>query len=133
MDEHEDAAGGRTAERSVTLFRTACEATAEVVRVALALNDVRAAVLQGDPLGMMIGMTNVVVVSSQNGQAIEALQAALATRHDADWVCPDCQETVPNNFDLCWNCGMLHPSLSAAEWYAGEHAVDNVTPAAAEH
>ena len=34
MNQYQDASGSKTTEPSVTLFRTACEATAEVVRVA---------------------------------------------------------------------------------------------------
>ncbi len=26
-----------------------------------------------------------------------------------EWRCPSCGETVPNNFDLCWNCQGLRP------------------------
>jgi hypothetical protein len=26
-----------------------------------------------------------------------------------DWRCPKCGETVPGNFELCWNCGSAPP------------------------
>jgi hypothetical protein len=27
----------------------------------------------------------------------------------ADWRCPHCSETVPGNFDTCWNCSTDRP------------------------
>ena len=31
---------------------------------------------------------------------------------DPDWRCPNCQENVPGNFGICWQCGTPHPEGS---------------------
>ena len=32
----------------------------------------------------------------------------------ADWRCPKCGESVPGNFDICWNCSTKRPEAGAA-------------------
>jgi hypothetical protein len=29
----------------------------------------------------------------------------------ADWLCPKCGESVPTNFDACWNCSSTKPQI----------------------
>lgn len=40
--------------------------------------------------------------------AMELLRPIYEAQHTevpvADWVCPQCGETVPGSFELCWNC-----------------------------
>jgi hypothetical protein len=31
----------------------------------------------------------------------------------ADWRCPKCGESVPGNFDTCWNCSTKRPEAGA--------------------
>jgi rubrerythrin len=31
-------------------------------------------------------------------------QQAKQAVEQADWVCPQCGETVPGTFEICWNC-----------------------------
>ncbi len=35
-----------------------------------------------------------------------------ATAQAVDWTCPKCNEVVPGNFEVCWQCSTLRPGLS---------------------
>jgi hypothetical protein len=52
-----------------------------------------------------------VVDDSRYDEAISLLKTTseftLAVR--ADWRCPKCGETVPGNFETCWNCSQNAP------------------------
>ena len=32
----------------------------------------------------------------------------------ADWICPQCKESVPGSFDSCWNCETVKPEALLA-------------------
>jgi hypothetical protein len=55
-----------------------------------------------------------VVEDADEARALELLAAqrdALAAPVDlADWTCAQCGETVPGNFQTCWNCGAVPPT-----------------------
>lgn len=41
-------------------------------------------------------------------QARRDIEAAHQRGAAGDWVCTQCREENPGNFDLCWNCGQSH-------------------------
>ena len=36
-------------------------------------------------------------------------QIAAARADQGEWTCPQCNESVPGHFDLCWNCEAARP------------------------
>jgi len=44
----------------------------------------------------------------------DATQPA-STEPAADWTCPECTESVPGGFDVCWKCGAFRPESPPAE------------------
>ncbi|UCD29701.1 MAG: hypothetical protein JSV03_04250 [Planctomycetota bacterium] len=36
--------------------------------------------------------------------AINQAERSLNSKSDEDWLCPYCNEAVPGDFDICWNC-----------------------------
>jgi len=43
------------------------------------------------------------LLAAQSGAQAAALDSP-------DWTCPQCGETVPGNFETCWNCGGEPPT-----------------------
>ena len=46
-------------------------------------------------------------------EALELLRDAqdAVTDMQPDWTCPECNESVPGHFAVCWNCGhVVYPS-----------------------
>jgi len=82
---------------------------AEHLRAILAMWDIRAAVLQRDPLQFAAATVGILVAAHDCARAREALAAAQTLSRCGDWACPNCREEVPANFDLCWNCGEGSP------------------------
>jgi hypothetical protein len=104
-------AGCNQPERSQPVFRAASAVLAEHIRLILALCEIRAAVIQRDPLHITVAVAEVIVAATDCGRAFNALNMTIQPSHGPDWDCPFCGEPVPSNFDLCWSCGTLHPSL----------------------
>jgi hypothetical protein len=57
---------------------------------------------------------------SEQQVAVDLIRGDLAASRKPcgpEWICTDCQESSPANFDTCWNCGAigLSPSIPAAE------------------
>lgn len=96
---------------SQPVFRTSNATLAEYVRIVLTLEEVRVAVLAGDPVKLGHALFEVVILAEEHQKAKAALEAAKLTSHTEDWNCPACEEPVPRTFDYCWNCGLLHPEL----------------------
>jgi hypothetical protein len=43
-------------------------------------------------------------------RALTVLRALKSTAEGPDWICPQCNESVPASFDSCWNCETLKPA-----------------------
>ncbi|MHC4798631.1 MAG: hypothetical protein ACYTF1_18500, partial [Planctomycetota bacterium] len=37
---------------------------------------------------------------------INQSEQTMASKSDAEWLCPFCNEAVPGDFDVCWNCNI---------------------------
>lgn len=85
--------------------------TAEHVRLVLALNEIRAAVIHRDPLRLAVASAEVLVAAVDIVRAQDTLEDCLVTSREDDWNCPSCGELVPMTFDLCWNCGSQMPAI----------------------
>jgi hypothetical protein len=99
-------------DESRPIFRTNNAMLAEHIRLLLAIEDVRAAVIQGDPLQVGFAIVDVVVLVEEHKATQRILETSNQPNHTEDWYCPDCDETIPMTFDICWNCGRLHPEIS---------------------
>ena len=112
MSEPEDKAEAGTSEDTRTVFRSPDALSAELISLILALFQIRGVVFNNADffLGVIV-FAEVMVLASDRDHATRAIAALHATRHTEEWRCPDCEETVPDTFDLCWNCGKLHPEL----------------------
>ena len=84
---------------------------AEHIRLLLTVHDIRAAVVQRDPLRAMAATADLLLAGRDCRESQRHLSELLANDHGGDWACPSCHEEVPRNFDLCWSCGASHPSL----------------------
>ena len=104
MDRSEEG-GLKSSEKSSERLCVTDALTAEHIRVILALNEIRAAVIERDPLRLAIGSAEVLVAAVDRARAQEALEKSLLANHAQDWNCSTCGELVPNAFDVCWNCG----------------------------
>jgi hypothetical protein len=93
------------------VLRTADEAFADFVRLVMATFKISAAVNRRDPFGCAVGMAEVIVYAVDRERAMAAIEELRHSQHASDWTCPRCDENVPQTFDLCWNCGQLHPDL----------------------
>ena len=52
-----------------------------------------------------------IVDDSRYEEAVELLKSVVqpSSALGADWRCPQCGETVPANFDMCWKCSSPKP------------------------
>jgi hypothetical protein len=101
---------GTNADTSQSVYCATNLLMAEHLRLLLALHEVRAAVVQRDPLQVAIAFAEVIVATRDCREARRIIEASISIRHDTHWQCPHCQEGVPETFDLCWNCGTLQHS-----------------------
>lgn len=64
---------------------------------------------------LIIAPTLCVVNDEDYDRAREVLNAAVLPPAQAsvDWQCAACGETVPGNFDTCWNCGAARDGAAA--------------------
>lgn len=93
--------------RTQSVARTACAGIAEHLRLLLLAQDIRAAVVNGDPLRVGAALCEVIVLATDQRKASSLIQSAadVANPYQADWSCEKCRETVPAHFEVCWNCG----------------------------
>ncbi|AMV20589.1 hypothetical protein [Planctomyces sp. SH-PL14] len=85
---------------------------AEHIRLLLAVHDIRAAVIQRDPIRAMAATADLLLAGQDCRKSQRVLSEILANDYGGDWGCPSCHEEVPRNFDVCWSCGASHPSLA---------------------
>lgn len=87
---------------------------ADLTAANLNANDIPATVLGANAAGLGpsaagIAGAEVYVRLSDLSAARDLLASSLGSRDpsapSASWICPGCQEEVPANFDVCWNCG----------------------------
>ena len=112
MDARRRNSANRSKEDARVVFRTPDFLTAKHVELVLALHDVRAAVVRGDEVQLGAAIVQVLVLTLEKDFADRCLRDARRSDRVRDWDCPACMEGVPANFDLCWNCGSLHPDLA---------------------
>lgn len=85
--------------------RCGCEGAAECVKFLLLANNLRAAVILGDPMHCGAAICDVLVLASEHARAEAILRTLEDSRYSpSEWECPSCGERVPGTFDLCWNC-----------------------------
>ena len=113
MSESDTKSAVETSEDTRTVFRSPDALSAEHISLILALFGIRAAVINNnaDPFRCGIALIELIVMASERERAEETIAALQTGRHSEDWRCPACAEEVPDTFDLCWNCGELHPEL----------------------
>ena len=80
-------------------------ASAQMIRLVLAMNEIRAAVIQREPLRAVAASAEILVAAVDLARAEDVLEDVLLSEDDESWNCPTCGEAVPANFDVCWNCG----------------------------
>ncbi|MGE0606943.1 MAG: hypothetical protein AB7O62_07610 [Pirellulales bacterium] len=91
---------------------------AELARGMLQSEGVRAYIADGAVIGNHWGLTNAVggvklQVGDRDVRTARRILDEFQDRKEADeqsgspWTCPNCQEQVDANFDLCWSCGAL--------------------------
>ena len=66
--------------------------------------------------GAMYFPTLCVVDQTDYEKAIALLKSQKfpETRNEADWICTSCLEANPSNFESCWKCNSLRPTVSQA-------------------
>jgi len=110
---------------SQTIYRASCGVVAEHIKLILSLHEIRAAVIHRDPLELGFAMCEILVAMRDWNKAHIALYDSLRKEHNPDWHCPFCGEPVPGNFELCWNCGELHPSIASENHTRARVLVDH--------
>lgn len=118
---------GADSQTSQTVYRTANACLAEHRRLILALCEIRSALIQRDPLHLTAAVAEVIVATSDCDRAITVLRGAIRSTCWPDWDCQNCREPVPGSFDLCWNCGTLHPSPGSVHQHLNEHTIKEST------
>lgn len=98
-----------------TVFSSLDNWSAEAIQLLLLALDIRAVVRQRDPFALGMAAFEVLVMSVEHEKARRALEAAMTGSQRDDWLCPECDEPVPGNFDICWNCEAMHPELAATD------------------
>lgn len=91
-------------DKPVCLYRTTSDSEAEALRMLLIQCEIHAAVWTRDPVGLLCGMAEILVFSTEHARAA-ALVKEFRQQSGPDWCCASCEEPVPANFDICWNCG----------------------------
>jgi hypothetical protein len=102
---------GESPQDSRIVFRASNAVIANHIRIILSLYEIRAAVIQRDPLHLTAAVAEVVVAAADYPRALKELTQSPQQERSAGWECSHCGEPVPGSFDLCWNCDALHPSL----------------------
>jgi hypothetical protein len=53
-----------------------------------------------------------IIDDSRFDEAMSLLETtpAPSVEEGADWRCPKCDETIPGNFEMCWNCSEDKPA-----------------------
>ncbi len=66
-------------------------------------------ILNREAVDFARGIADIMVWSAEHART-RAIQNSAVDQGDAvEWTCTGCGETVPDNFELCWNCERNRP------------------------
>ncbi len=106
-------------EATVSLCKTTDPLIAEHLRALLILCEIPAAVIQRDQLSIGHLIAELLVFSADHARAAAIVAGEKSSEPSSEWNCFGCGETVPQNFDVCWNCcesRMDQKKPGDAEW-----------------
>lgn len=57
-----------------------------------------------DAIDFARGIAEVMIWSAEHARSTALAKSATVHIEAVEWTCTGCGETVPGNFELCWNC-----------------------------
>ncbi len=62
------------------------------------------AIANRDTIEFARAVAEIFIWSAEHARTAAAVTPAIAADQPAEWQCNGCGETVPGNFDICWQC-----------------------------